>query len=275
MNGIVMRVVRPMRGATRRALLTGAVGLVATLGHRRRLAHAAPEPFDDAVLTARRTLDLPQLEYPGQWNPRPNVMRELAVLLRTRTRLEPVSVPRTVQATSSDLFRTPFLYVAGTGTMPNLGEAAEARLRRFVDLGGMLVFDSADGGTDRGFERGVEALLDRISPSARLAPVSPEHVLYRSYYLVEFPSGRTETFDHVLGVQEEGRLKVLLLRNDLGGALSTDDADNYRYPCTPGGSVQRERARRFGVNILMYATCTDYKADRAHVETLMRRRRWR
>jgi hypothetical protein len=25
----------------------------------------------------------------------------------------------------------------------------------------------------------------------------------------------------------------------------------------------------------LYATCTDYKADRAHVETLLRARRWR
>jgi hypothetical protein len=44
---------------------------------------------------------------------------------------------------------------------------------------------------------------------------------------------------------------------------------------TPGGSQQREWAIRFGVNLLLYATCTDYKADRAHVETLLRSRRWR
>ena len=30
-----------------------------------------------------------------------------------------------------------------------------------------------------------------------------------------------------------------------------------------------------GVNILLYATCTDYKSDRAHVETLIESRRWR
>lgn len=202
-------------------------------------------------------------------------MRELAVALRTRTRLEPITEPTTVEATSPKLFRTPFVYVAGSGSMPDLGEAAEARLRRFVDLGGMIVFDSADGGTDLGFERDVTQLLGRIAPASRLAPVSPQHVLYRSYYLVRRPSGRTETFDHVLGIQEEGRLKVLLIRNDLGGALSTDAAGEYRYPCSPGGSAQRERAHRFGVNILMYATCTDYKADRAHVETLMRGRRWK
>jgi hypothetical protein len=47
------------------------------------------------------------------------------------------------------------------------------------------------------------------------------------------------------------------------------------HPCTPGGEMQREWARRLAINVLMYATCTDYKADRAHVETLLRSRRWR
>ena len=40
-------------------------------------------------------------------------------------------------------------YVAGEGDFPALGEAAEARLRRFIDLGGLIVFDCADGGSDR------------------------------------------------------------------------------------------------------------------------------
>jgi hypothetical protein len=86
--------------------------------------------------------------------------------------------------------------------------------------------------------------------------------------MVDAPLGRTRTHDHVLGVQEEGRLKVLLVRNDLGGALARGPDGLYTYPCTPGGPEQREWAIRFAVNILLYATCTDYKADRAHVETL-------
>src|SRR5690606_11038318 len=102
-----------------------------------------------------------------------------------------------------------------------------------------------------------------------------DHVLYRSFYLVDAPLGRTQTFDHLLGVQQEGRIKVLLMRNDLGGALAETDGGLAAYPCVPGGAEQREWAIRFAVNILLYATCTDYKAARAHVETLLRSRRWR
>jgi hypothetical protein len=71
----------------------------------------------------------------------------------------------------------------------------------------MIVFDAADGGADLGFERDVKALLARILPGAALAPVARDHVLYRSFYVLDAPLGRTRTHDHALGVQEEGRLQ--------------------------------------------------------------------
>jgi hypothetical protein len=221
------------------------------------------------------TIDLPQLRYEGGWNPRPGAMRVLARELRLRTRLEPVLEPGDVAVGTDALFHTPFLYVAGEGELPPLGSAGEEALRRFIDLGGLILFDAADGGTDPGFTRDVKALLGRIAPASEVAPVGRDHVLFRSFYLVDTPMGRTRTHDHVLGVQDEGRLRALVMRNDLGGALAETNDGLPAYPCTPGGNVQREHAVRLGVNILLYATCTDYKADRAHVETLLRSRRWR
>jgi hypothetical protein len=265
---------------TRRSLLAGAAGLCAAAATR---SVRAQEPGLFGPLggdefhepTAVLTVDLPHLQYPGKWNPRPGAMRELAVELRLRTRLEPVREPSVVTADSRRLFDTPFLYVAGEGNLPPLGAAAETALGRFLDLGGMIVFDAADGGADLGFEKDVTALLGRILPGAALTRVAADHVLYRSFYLVETPLGRTSTFDHVLGIHEEGRLKALLIRNDLGGALARGESGLFTWPCVPGGADQREWAFRFAVNILLYATCTDYKADRAHVETLLRNRRWR
>jgi len=220
-------------------------------------------------------IDLPQLQYPGGWNPRPDAMRELGIELRLRTRLEPVRDPSVVSATAPQLFDTPFLYVAGQGGLAPLGAAAEQALRRFVDLGGMLVFDAADGGTDVKFRNDVRALLARLFPGSELSRVGENHVLYRSFYIISRPLGRTDAVDHLLGIQEEGRLKVLFVPTDLGGALSRDAEGLYRHQCTPGGPVQREWAIRLGINILLYATCTDYKSDRAHVETLEGNRRWR
>lgn len=220
-------------------------------------------------------IDLPQLKYSGDWSPRGDVMTVLARELRLRTRLEPDRAPSTVEPSSEALFDTPFLYVAGSGALPAFDPKVETALRRFVDLGGFIFFDAADGGADRAFSDSVEDLLARMMPGTLLAPVSSDHVIYRSFYIVDAPWGRTQNVEHLLGIQDDGRLKTILIRNDLGGALAETPSGLAAHPCTPGGAMQREWAIRFGVNILLYATCTDYKADRAHVETLLRSRRWR
>jgi hypothetical protein len=272
----------------RRRFLTAA-GLSPLLLASTRTHAAPPEDelpleYDDEAyeLFAPRTgpelqIDLPQLQYGGDWNPRPGAMRELGQELRLRTRLVPLREPSVVSLEPDELFQTPFVYVAGSGGLPGLvdDEQAQSQLRRFVDLGGMIVFDDADGGADFGFARDVEALVEKMLPGSKLTRVAAEHVLYRSFYIVDFPAGRTRAKDHVLGVQDEGRIKILSLPNDLGGALARGDDGLYRWGCSPGGNVQREWAIRLAVNILLYATCTDYKSDRAHVETLMRNRRWR
>jgi hypothetical protein len=267
--------------------LSGTAGLMLAPALAPLGAGAAPPPhtpaepdfdprwFDEPSGAEALAIDLPQLRYAGRWNPRAGAMRVLARELRLRTRLEPVPDPATVAADDARLFDTPFLYVAGDGELPEPDAQATGALRRFLDLGGLMVLDAADGGTDSGFFRDAEKLLRTLAPGSELAPVATDHVLFRSFYLIDAPVGRTRVHEHVLGVQDEGRIKALLVRNDLGGALAETPEGLAAYPCTPGGSQQRELAIRFAVNILLYATCTDYKADRAHVETLLRARRWR
>lgn len=201
-------------------------------------------------------------------------MESLASLLRLRTRISPRRDPSVVDLKRREnLFSTPFLYVAGKNTLPSLEGKQVQDLRRFVDYGGLLVFDDASGGRSRAFRESVKAWVAQLFPGSRLTDVPRDHVLFRSFYLVKHPSGRTATESKCLAIQEEGRIKVLYLPNDLGGALARS-AQGYLMPCSPGGEVQREWARRFAVNLLLYATCTDYKSDPAHVQTLLRRRRW-
>ncbi len=266
---MVLAKMRDHRPMTRRRWLAR-VAAASVLGPR--TAWAAPGTWGQTTAPIR--LDLPQLRYPGPWQPRPGAMRELAVETRLRTRLEPVSEPSTVRADGTRLFASPFLYVAGARALPNLGAAAEARLRAFVSMGGLIVFDAADGGADLAFRDSVTALVTRLLPGARLAPLHREHVLFRSFYILDRPVGRTAAGD-LLATQDMGRIQVLFVPSDLGGALARRPDGLYAHPCVPGGAAQRARAIRLGVNILLYATCLDYKADPAHVETLLRARRWR
>jgi hypothetical protein len=282
-----------LRSPARRRVLAslargGAAVLAGALAPRSRARAAAPstaggpappddpwsaylEPDDQAAIS----IDLPQLRYAGRWEPRVGAMRVLARELRLRTRLEPIAEPTSVEPESAALFATPFLYVAGEGGLPPLSRGAEGALRRFLDFGGFIVFDAADGGTDDRFADDVAELLGRIAPGSPLAPVASDHVLYRTFYLIDAPYGRTATFSDLVGVQDEGRLRAVLVRNDLGGALAETSDGLPAHPCMPGGADQRQWAIRFAVNLLLYATCTDYKADRAHVETLLRSRRWK
>ncbi len=272
------------RSLGRREFVRVSTGLLAGLALPGLAQASPPVAYDEDALDrfgpgsgSELQIDLPQLQYGDDWNPRPGAMKELGQELRLRTRLAPVRDPSVVGLDDASLFQTPFLYVAGRGGLPTLlaDQNAHEQLRRFVDLGGMIVFDDADGGTDFGFARDVEALIGKMLPGSKLGPIAADHVLFRSFYIVDFPAGRTRAKDQMLGVQDEGRIEILLLPNDLGGALARDEQGVHRWPCTPGGNVQREWAMRLGVNILLYATCTDYKSDRAHVETLLRNRRWK
>lgn len=219
-------------------------------------------------------IDLPQLRYAGNWQPYPGVMQSLGSLLRLRTRVNPLRNPKVVDLQDrSAWFSTPFLYVAGSDALPALSSEQATDLRRFVDFGGLLVFDDASGGIHDAYQQSVRSWVKTILPASELSPLSADHVLYRSFYLVNQPSGRRIVSNHCLAVQQEGRIKILYLPNDLGGALARN-AQGYTMPCSPGGETQREWAHRFAVNLLLYATCTDYKSDPAHVQTLLRRRRW-
>lgn len=256
--------------STRRGALQGVSALLgATMLPGRTAASSAPSP------AAMVDIDLPQLAYGGTWNPREGAMEELAREVRLRSRLEPRAATSVVRPGEASLFDTPFLYVAGARALPDLEPAALRQLRQFIDLGGLLVFDDATGGTDAAFRDSVFAMLGAITPDEQPRPVSPDHVLFRSFYLVDRPYGRTDFGHDLLGVHDTGRLKVLLIPCDLGGALCRDIRGGYQYPCNPGGPTQREEAIRFGINIVLYATCTDYKSDRAHVETLEETRRRR
>ena len=70
----------------------------------------------------------------------------------------------------------------------------------------------------------------------------------------------------------DGRLAVVYSQNDLGGAWARAELGDWEYDCTPGGEPQRETAFRLGVNLAMYALCTDYKDDAVHLPFILRRR---
>lgn len=218
-----------------------------------------------------------QLVLGSSWSPRPAALRRLAWELEKRTSIEVELEANKVALGSDKLHETPFLYFAGDRAfdLPS-GPAIEA-LRRYLTFGGFLLIDSAEGSVGGAFDQSVRKLLDAVfpRPSKGLEVVDPEHVAFKSFYLLDRPLGRLAISPALEGISRDGRMVVAYTANDLGGAWARDDFGNYDFPCEPDGERQRELSFRFGVNLVMYALCLDYKTDQVHVPFIMKRRRWR
>jgi hypothetical protein len=253
---------RPTRLITRRSFLGGLAAAALAAGLPRR-ARALPEASK---------LVLAQVQHGGNWNPRPSALRRLGWELARRTSIETATAPAAVRLAEPGLHRTPFLYLAGAGPMPPLAEPERAALRRHLQNGGFLLVDSADGSEAGGFDASVRRELGKVLPASPLEPIAREHVLHKSFYLLDHQGGRVIVRPWMEAQVLDARLAVVYSQNDLGGAWARTELGDWEYPCTPGGEAQRETSFRVGVNVAMYALCTDYKDDAVHLPFILRRR---
>lgn len=256
---------------SRRALLGGGLALAAgLLGARRAHAIGPASKFRFGQLVLGGT---------GDKGPRPGALRRLGWELQKRTSVEVELEPAYVTPLSENLHETPFLYLAGERELELPTAAGIEALRRFLTFGGFLLIDSAEGSADGAFDGSVRRLMSAVFPptsaSKGLEVIAPDHVIYRSFYLLDKPLGRLALSPVMEGVFRDGRIVAAYVANDLGGAWARDDFGNHDFQCEPGGEPQRERAFRMGVNLAMYALCLDYKADQVHVPFIMKRRRWK
>lgn len=203
--------------------------------------------------------------------PRASARRRLAWEARKRTSVETRLRPSRARLDDPSIFETPFLYWAGRTAFDPLSEAEISGLRRFVEFGGMVVIDDAAPERD-GFDTSIRRALRRALPTTPLRRVPTSHTVYRSFYLLDGPYGRVQGPGYLEGIERAGRLAVAYSRHDMGGAWARDNLGSWEHPVTPGGDTQRERAIRFGVNLVMYALCLDYKDDQVHAPFIMRRR---
>jgi hypothetical protein len=258
---------------TRRGLLAGglatALGLVAS-ATRRAFAIGPGSKFTFGQL---------QLGARGDLGPRPGALRRLAWEIAKRTSVDAQLDPVIVTPTSDTLHETPFLYLSGERELDLPSPSGIEALRRFLTFGGFLLIDSAEGSTDGAFDGSVRKLIAAVFPPVGAAKplevVPSDHVVYKSFYLLDRPLGRLAIAPAMEAVIRDGRIVAAYVANDLGGAWMRDDFGNYELPCEPGGERQRELAFRMGVNLVMYALCLDYKADQVHVPFIMKRRRWK
>lgn len=213
------------------------------------------------------------LKHGEGYDTRPGAVEQLMWETSKRTSIDVRERPLVLAADDPELFRWPLLVWIGSGEAPPFSADDIKRLHRYLRSGGMLYIDDASPGD--GFDASVRREVARIWPDQPMAPLDRDHTLYRSFFLLEAPEGRVARSNSLEGVAFDDRSIIVYGRNDLFGAFGRDPLGGWTLPVEPGGNRQREMAFRMGINLVMYATCTNYKRDQVHTTAILRRRRWR
>ncbi|WP_339113557.1 DUF4159 domain-containing protein [Thioclava sp. GXIMD2076] len=216
-------------------------------------------------------------------------LQGLSDTLFARTTVEP-STPMALNLETDDLALFTFIYWPVTADEPAPSPQAYAKLNRFLRGGGMILFDTRDanmagmGNSPEGQRlKALAAPLD-IPP---LTQIPPDHVLTRTFYLLNSFPGR---YDGPIWVEaanpqaaqaegmpfrdlNDGVTPVVIGGNDWAGAWAVDARGAPMLPVGRGmgGERQREMALRFGVNLIMHVLTGNYKSDQVHVPALLER----
>ena len=213
-----------------------------------------------------------KLQYASEgWDPRPSAVRRLLLEVEKRTSIKVETDVVSVTGQTPEMFDYPFLSLSGDSRFDPMSDEVVGNLRTYLKSGGFLLVDSAEGVQDGPFAKSVERDLARILPDKKLAPIPKDHVLYKSFYLIDEPLGRVKVSTRMQGIFDDDRLIAVVCPNDLMGAWAGDNFGNWQYSVSPGGERQREMAFRLGINFVMYALTINYKADQVHIPALLER----
>lgn len=211
----------------------------------------------------------------------------LTDFLAWHTALEP-GAPVGLDIGKDELSFYSLIYWPVSANAPMPSPEAVARIDAYMRSGGTVLFDTRDqiGGADGGASPNaarLQAILANIDIPP-LEPVPEDHVLARSFYLLnEFPGrysgsplwveARQETKSAATSLSSsgDGVSPILVTGNDFAGAWAVDDAGNPVLPTVPADGMQREYAFRSGINIMMYMLTGNYKADQVHIPALLER----
>jgi hypothetical protein len=240
------------------------------------LAYLSSSFSDAFALGEISKIKIPLVKYSGNFSSRKNAPFVLAQELAFRTSIDVKLDGGIIPLSSGDIFRNPFLLMTGDRSFAKLSRPESDNLAKFLDTGGFLFIDNAGmPSMSKGFESSVYSMVEALFPNNKLKVIPSTHVIYRCFYKIIEPAGRTATAPYLEGLFLHNRPVLVYSKNDLCGALSRDVLGAWEYEVVPGGEKQRENAVRMGINIVMYSLCLDYKDDQVHIDYLIKKRNWK
>ncbi|MFN3210386.1 MAG: DUF4159 domain-containing protein [Roseovarius sp.] len=218
-------------------------------------------------------------------------LRGLGETLFFRTSVEPAE-PVGVDLETDELSVYAFLYWPISPDQPLPSEEAYVKLNDYLRTGGMILFDTRDANVAGfGASSPTGRKLQRLARPLDVPPLEPipeDHVLTRTFYLLQdFPGRHTgrsvwveaspADAEQVEGMPfrnlNDNVTPVVIGGNDWASAWAMDERGNPLFPVGRGfaGERQRELAYRFGVNLVMHVLTGNYKSDQVHVPALLDR----
>ncbi|WP_428650775.1 DUF4159 domain-containing protein [Roseibium sp.] len=213
----------------------------------------------------------------------------LSQFLAERTALEP-GPPIAIDIARDELSFYSLLYWPIDPAADKPSDQTIARIDTFMRNGGTILFDTRDhiNASANSFVSTPatlklrEILEDLDVPP--LAPVPPDHVLTKAFYLLETFPGRyatsplwVESLEDVAARGDrpvragDGVSPIMISGNDFAAAWAITEGGEFMYPTVPNDPNQRDYAFRSGVNIVMYSLTGNYKADQVHIPALLER----
>ncbi|MGC1496272.1 MAG: DUF4159 domain-containing protein [Sulfitobacter sp.] len=208
-----------------------------------------------------------------------------------RTSIEPAP-PTSVDLEVDELAFFPILYWPVTPDQPRPSSEAYSKLNEYLRSGGLIVFDTRDADIARfGASSPNGRKLKEIAAPLDIPPLEPlpaDHVLTRTFYLLQDFPGRHNSRDvwveasppdveRIEGMPfrnlNDGVTPVIIGGNDWAAAWAVRRDGAPLLPIGRGysGERQRELANRFGVNLVMHVLTGNYKSDQVHVPALLDR----
>lgn len=204
----------------------------------------------------------------------------LSRILYFRTTVEPQR-PVGVDLETDQLHTFPLLFLSLPDDGFELTETSRTRLGAYLRNGGALIIDTRAGG-NVGVRNLADARLTSLLEGLDVPPLTPvpdDHVLTRSFYLIDEFTGRYP--DRPVWIEMVGEDGETARVGDAISGLFITDADfsaawavNSRgrpLQSVEGGERNRELAYRTGVNIVMYILTGTYKDDQVHLPLLLER----
>jgi hypothetical protein len=252
-----------------------------------------PDAHADDAFAMKSSLNY-RLAYVQTGDPEVDAMSKaglagLTRALKERTAVDPGD-PIAVDIENDELAFFPMLYWPITLAQSQLSANALAKVDSFMRNGGTILFDTRDQDTALPISQGPAArgsmTLRRLLAGLDIPPLQPltqEHVLSRTFYLLrEYPGRWASGKVWIEGKQEaedgsatttasDGVSPIIVGGADWAAAWAEDSDGRALAAVVPGGERQREISIRFGINLVMYTLTGNYKADLVHVPHILER----